>query len=168
MLRRQLLETYLDDHWAGAGAGTALADRVAHNNGASAWHDRLARLAHDVAEDEVTLSKVREHFGFHGGRAKRLFAQVGERAARAKPNGRLLTYSPLSRVLEAEALASGITAKRQLWVSLNEAGGFLREPAPFDFGSLVERADAQLELVCAFHLDAAREAFGDPVLVRPG
>ena len=119
--RRQLLEIYLNDHWAGASAGVSLAERLAHNNTSSVWSERLTRT---------------------------------------KPGRRFLAPSPLSRVLEAEAMIAGISAKRQLWVSLGEESLYFGDDADFDFDKLARRADAQLEVLRGFHRDAAAIAFG--------
>ena len=51
---------------------------------------------------------------------KRTLAFLSERAARLKTNGRLFTYSPLSRVVELETLALGILGKLALWEGLAE------------------------------------------------
>jgi hypothetical protein len=45
-------------------------------------------------------------------------APADEIASRLKANGRLIGYSPLSRVLELEGLIMGITGKLEMWRSL--------------------------------------------------
>lgn len=152
-----LLGLYLRDHWALAGAGAALARRVHHNNRDTPWGHQLERVARDIDDDEDQLDAIRHALGAEGGRARRTAALVGERLARLKLNGRLLHYSPLSRVYEAEGLVSGITAKRQLWLTLSEAVG--PTCAGADLGVLVERADDQLATVAGFHRWAVSEAF---------
>ncbi len=156
----RLLEIYLDDHWAGAGAGERLAHRLARNNSRTEWAEPLSRLADQVAEDERTLGDIREVFDFDGGKVKRNAAIAAERIGRLKTNGRLLTYSPLSRLLECEALEAGISSKRRLWGALEVAKGDIPELTPFDFPRLMARAEEQLELLRSFHGYAAQMALG--------
>lgn len=156
----ELLGIYLRDHWALAGAGVALARRAHRNNRDTPWGHQLERVARDIADDEDQLDAIRHALGAAGGRPRRTAALVGERLARLKLNGRLVRYSPLSRVYEAEGLASGITAKRQLWLSLTEAVG--PTCAGAELAILVERADDQLATVAGFHRWAVTEAFQPP------
>ncbi len=153
----QLLHLYLRDHWALAGAGAALAKRAHRNNRDTPWSRQLERVARDIADDEDQLDAIRHTLAADGGRARRVAALGAERVARLKLNGRVLRYSPLSRVYEAEGLCSGITAKRQLWLALTEAIG--PTCAGADLGLLVERADDQLATVAGFHRWAVTEAF---------
>jgi hypothetical protein len=157
---RKLLEIYLDDHWAGAAAGRALAHRLYTNNRNTEWGDRLLGLVNQIDQDDRILRQIRDAFGFDGGKAKRYLAMAGERVSRFKPNGRIVSYSPLSRLLECEAMEAGVSAKRSLWAGLSEAVN----GAEFngnDFGDLISRADAQIDLLRSFHSDAAARAFRD-------
>lgn len=155
----ELVHIYLDDHWAGAGAGLNLAERMMRNNRGTAWFDVLSRLVTEIRSDDRVLADIRERLGVEGGGVKRRLAVLGERMARLKPNGRIITYSPLSRVLEAEALISGVVAKRNLWVALHHGLVGVEFPG-VDFESLQERADEQLELLRSIHRDAVSLAFG--------
>jgi hypothetical protein len=159
-----LLRIYLDDHWAAAGAGAALARRVARNNAGTDRGERLDRLADDVAEDEASLEHLRRDLGMTGGQlspaqVKRGLALAGERLGRLTPNGRVTGYSPLSRVLEAEALVTAVSGKDALWAALATLVPTEPAVAKLDLPELRRRAAAQLELVRAFHTDAATRAF---------
>ena len=155
----QVLEIYLDDHWAGAAAGLALARRLRSHNRDTEWNPRLSGCVAEIEEDSRTLAQIRRDLGFEGGGLKRLAALAGERVSSLKPNGRIFTYSPLSRVLECEALQAGVSAKRSLWASLSEVYGSDPEMFGYDFDELVARADRQLELLGSFHAYAAEIAF---------
>ena len=107
--RAKLRSIYLDDHWAGAGAGVALAKRLAAENEGTPWHAALCRIAVDIEADQQTLAELRvTEQGDRGFSFKRALAQGAERVGRLKLNGRLVGYSPLARVLELEALMSGV------------------------------------------------------------
>jgi len=114
-------------------------------------------------------------------RAKQFVAWTAEKAGRLKLNGRLLGYSPLSRVEELEALRLGVTGKRMLWIALDElsaavspsrgrrAQGSDRLPLvagadalpPGGVKALVERAERQLEAIEECHARAIRAAFAE-------
>lgn len=155
----RFLEIYLDDHWAGAGAGENLASRLAGNNSRTRWAEALEDVAKRVGEDDRTLQEIRERLGVTGGGAKRKIAQIGERLSRLKLNGRLIGYSPLSRVVEVEALIAGVSAKRLLWTALTTAATANPVLAGYDFAGLEQRADEQLTVLRKFHREATEEAF---------
>ena len=157
---RPLLHTYLDDHYAGAGAGVALAHRMARNNQGTPWHRALLSIAEQIEADQTTLETVRARLSVDGGWAKRAMAMVGERLARLKPNGQLTGYSPLSRVIEAESLMAGVAAKQRLCASLERSVPAQAGLRDFDFAALAARADQQLDQLRAFHEQAAEVAFG--------
>lgn len=156
----RLLEIYLDDHWAGAAAGQSLAKRLHRQNRDTEWRDELAQLAQQIADDNRILASMRTDFGFEGGSTKRLVALLAERVSRLKPNGHLTVYSPLSRLIECEAMEAGVWAKKRLWIALQEGCDDRPELQHHDLRALVSRADAQLELLGAFHAYAASRAFG--------
>ena len=89
---------------------------------------------------------------------KRALAQGAERVGRLKLNGRLVGYSPLARVLELEALMSGVQAKRGLWQALRQSGEFTG--GDVDLSDLERRAIEQLDALSGIHEQAARLAFG--------
>src|SRR3954447_1140199 len=90
----KLLTVYLNDHMAGAVAGTELARRVAGTEGA--WGaDVLRSLAAEIDEDRTALLGVMAALGVPVRLYKAWAGWVAEKAGRLKPNGRLLSRSPL-------------------------------------------------------------------------
>jgi hypothetical protein len=166
------LDIYLADHLAGATFGVELVRRCRRNNEGSEFAAPLGELVHQIETDRETLIAVMEAVGAKPSRAKTTAAWLFEKARRLKPNGRPLTYTPLSRVLELEALATGITAKRALWRALDELSSRGGRIGGFDFSGLAERAEAQHNTAEAMRLQAARLAFGRarpaPEPDRPG
>jgi hypothetical protein len=158
--RDRLRCIYLDDHWAGAAAGVALATRLAEENTDSSLGADLAWISDQIRKDRGKLAEVRHHLRCTGGAFKEAAALIGERLSRLKPNGRIIQYSPLSRVLELEALISGVSAKRRLWVALQALHEDAGRLADFDFERLGASADAQLDLLCSIHEVAIGELFG--------
>ena len=150
------LGIYLDDHWAAAGAGCALAKRLAEQNEGTQWYAELRRIADEVELDEQTLQRLRETRGKRGFSVKRLVAQGAERIGRLKPNGALTGYTPLARVLELEALIAGVRSKRLLWRSLRQTDA----ARDVDLDQLESRAKAQVDTLQSIHKEATALAFG--------
>ena len=113
-------------------------------------------LHEQIEEDRATLREVMRAVGAGEDPIKRLVALVAERAGLLKLNGSLFSYSPLSRLLEIEGLALGVTGKLALWRALDEVQS--EELEEFDFVALAERAETQQESLEAQRLEAARLA----------
>ncbi len=155
----RLLEIYLADHLAAATAGLALARRAARNNDGSQTGDFLRQLEAEIEADQRTLRQVVAHCGFKPSKAKEAAAWSGEKLGRLKLNGQLRGYSPLSRVLELEALVVGITGKLALWQSLQQLPDIDQHLHGVDLGQLVDRARQQRQQVEKHRIEAARTAF---------
>jgi hypothetical protein len=149
------LAIYLNDHLAGATLGVELARRLRSSNSDDPeFGEPLARICREVETDRETLARLAERLEIKRDPVKPLLAKVAERLGRLKLNGRLRGYSPLSRVLELEILASGIGGKMLLWNALEESFGDSLEG--FDFHALAERADRQGQEVEDLHLAAVK------------
>lgn len=159
----RLLEIYLTDHLAAATAGVALARRTAGNNAGSEFGGVLRRLAREIEDDRRALEAIVLQLGFRGSKTKEAVAWVGEKVGRLKLNGQIRGYSPLSRVLELEALAVGVGGKLALWETLLELPGIPERLSAFDLHDLVERARRQRAEILEHRLRAAREAFAKSV-----
>ena len=153
---RKLLAIYLNDHFAGSTVGQELCKRAAGSNGGTEYGAFLEGLCAEIREDRETLRKVMRELGVREDPVKRAAAVAGERIGRLKPNGRLRGYSPLSRVVEFEALALGVTGKLALWRALRA----LDDPrlAGIGLDELERRAERQQEELEQHRLHAVREA----------
>lgn len=159
--RDDLLSIYLEDHRAGAAGGLALARRIADRYGDEPEFAPLVALADEIDDDQHALDKIRDGLGADGGCVKRVAAVVGERLARLKLNGTVVRSSPLSRVLELEALLAGVGAKQRCWRSLRAFAGS-DEVVEVDLAELERRADAQIAELQHLHELAIEIAFGEP------
>jgi hypothetical protein len=155
----RLLEIYLADHLAAATAGVALARRTARSNARTPFGEVLRRLAGEIEDDRRTLEGIVVALGFRESKTKEAVAWVGEKIGRLKLNGQIRGYSPLSRVLELEALAVGVAGKLALWESLLGMPGMREHLSRFDLNDLAERARRQSAEIEDYRLRAAREAF---------
>ena len=151
-----LLATYLNDHLAGSTVGVELARRARGSNEGSPLGDFLAELAIEIDEDREALKEVMAAVGAGQDRIKVAGAWAGEKVGRLKPNGRLLGYSPLSRVVELEGLRLGVEGKACLWRMLRELGDPRLDG--FDFDALIARAERQRDGLEQRRLKAGRLA----------
>jgi hypothetical protein len=142
------LATYLNDHYAGATGGLALARRAASENEGSELGAFLAELADEIEADRATLAEIMGTLGVGTDRTKVVAARVFERVGRLKPNAQLRGYSPLSPLVELEVLALGIRGKLALWRALGAE----------QLGELAARAERQAADVEARRLEVARSA----------
>jgi len=149
------LAIYLNDHLAGAALGVELARRLrSSNSGDAEFGEPLGRICREIEQDRETLIRLTDRLEISRNPIKPALVKVAERFGRLKPNGHLRSYSPLSRVLELEILASGIGGKMQLWNALGESFGDSLDG--FDFHALAERADRQGQQVEDLHLAAVK------------
>lgn len=152
----QPLSISLNDHRAGAEAAEALASRSARSNADNVVGEYLGNeFLPQLRDDRALLEDVRQRFEVRSNPAKQCVARIAEFVGRAKLNGALTGPTPLSRVLELEALISGVTGKRQLWRAL--AALPANDSDVFD--QRVARAENQLERLDALHRWAAAQAF---------
>ena len=151
-----LLAIYLNDHLAGSTVGLELARRARGANENSELGDFLAELVAEIEADRAVLQDVMTAVGAGRDRIKVAGAWVGEKAGRLKLNGSLLGYSPLSRLVELEGLALGVTGKLALWRLLRA----LEDPrlTSFDFDVLVARAERQRDGLEQHRIAAGRLA----------
>ena len=156
---RKMLRVYLNDHRAGAAGGLALARRCLRNNDGSPLGETLRQEITEIEEDATTLERIIDRLGVAENLPKQLLAIAAERVGRLKLNTQLTGYSPLSRLLELDALLAGIDAKRSLWCALraSAASDVLSE---FDLRALAERATEQRRRLQPHARDAASSAFG--------
>lgn len=149
-----LMGIYLNDHRAGAEGAGALARRCAKSNAGNEVGRYLTEtFLPELALDRARLEEVRAQTGVGDDPVKQLGARVGEFVGRAKPNGALRSYSPLSRVLELEMLIAGVTDKRRLWATLSTVSG------GGDHRDEIARAEDQIDRLSELHLWAIGEAF---------
>ena len=113
-----MLAIYLNDHLAGATAGTELAHRMARSHGDGEDGGTLRRLAAEIAQDRAALLDIMAALGIKVRRYKVSAAWIGEKAGRLKFNGRLLARSPLSDLEELEILRLGVEGKAAGWRTL--------------------------------------------------
>ncbi len=153
MAAHKYLSIYLKDH---AAAFTALRDVAARSQRANRRTDLGDYLAGVVEELETArreLAGVMDELGVRRSPVKAAVASAAEKIGRLKLNGHVVSYSPLSRVIELEGLIAGTDIERATWAAL----------APLtasDLSPLVHRAERRREELARRHNDAAVAALG--------
>jgi hypothetical protein len=158
------LPIYLNDHYGGSTLGVELAKRAAKNNDGNAeFGPPLATLATEISEDRDTLKRIMAGLDVSEDRIKASAFWVGEKVGRLKPNGELLQFSPLSRVVEIEGLITGVSAKLSLWRSLMELAPREERLEEGELQVLADRAEDQLLRLHALRGAAALVAFREDI-----
>ncbi|MFF7177595.1 hypothetical protein [Streptomyces sp. NPDC008121] len=149
------MAVYLNDHLAGASAGVQLARRMTRAHRGRAFERQLAGLAEEVREDRRTLCRLMEVLGVPRRRSRAAAGWAAERLGRFKFNGRVLTRSPLSDVLELEAMRLAVEGKADCWRSLRGLARTDPRLDPDALDELIQRARRQSQALEAMRTTAA-------------
>lgn len=164
-----LLGIYLNDHLAGSLAGLELARRMAGTaEPGSEPASVLARLVTELAQDRAELLQIMAALGVKVRGYKMFAAWAGEKAGRMKLNGRLVTKSPLSGLVEAEILRLGIEGKAAGWRTLRSLAvrDDRLDAARLDW--LLARAVSQSEAAETLRVRVAERVLAERVLAEAG
>jgi hypothetical protein len=149
-----LLGIYLNDHLAGATAGTQLARRIAASHRRERHGASLERLAAEIARDRAALTEMMKILGVPVRGYKAGLAWLGEKAARLKLNG-MLARSPLSTLEEFEMLRLGVEGKAASWRTLRVLANTDSRLDSSRLDQLMARAQAQADLLEDLRVQAA-------------
>jgi hypothetical protein len=152
------LAIYLNDHLAGSTIGQELVRRAAASNRGSSYGPFLAGLAAEIEEDRESLLEIMRSLDIGVDRIKVLGGWAAEKFGRLKLNGSLLSYSPLSRLVELEALTLGVTAKLAMWRALEQLAAEEPRLRKRELSRLAKRAEEQLRGLAQQRVTAAEEA----------
>jgi len=151
-----LLATYLNDHLAGATGGLELFRRATAAQRDTPAGRELERLTAQVAQDRESLRTIMSTLGVAERTYKVWAGWALEKAARFKPNGFLVQRSPLSDLVELEALVLGVTGKGAGFRALRAAALPALDDAELD--RLIGRAEQQVEVLEDLRQAAAARA----------
>jgi hypothetical protein len=151
---------YLNDHLAGATAGTELARRLAVSQRSTAAGAAVAGLAREVAQDRETLLEIMSDLDVPSRAYKVALAWLGEKAARLKLNGRVAARSALSLLEELEMLRLGVEGKIVGWRTLRTVADSDSRVDAARLDRLIDRARAQADLLEELRVQAAADLIG--------
>ncbi len=155
------LGIYLRDQLALGVLWRELARRAERQNRETPLGEALDRVSGGIAEDVETFKSIMRELGIRTDPVKTGLALVAERLGRLKLNGRIGSYSPLSRFEELEFLAMGIDAKKQLWTTLRDLAALESRLPEVDFDDLINRAAAQRAELEPFRVRVGTDTFTD-------
>ncbi|WP_221890441.1 hypothetical protein [Streptomyces sp. WAC07061] len=159
----ELLGIYLNDHLAGASAGTELLRRAARAHRGTALGPPLAALAREVAEDRESLRAVMAGLGVPESRVRAALGGLAEKAGRLKLNGHLFTRSPLSDVLELEAMRLGVEGKACMWRALLALADHGARVDGDRLHELLRRAERQIRILETLRRERSAQVFAPDV-----
>lgn len=152
------LGIYLRDQLAMGVLWREIARRSQRANRGTALGDALDDVATGIAEDVDTFASIMRQLGVRTDPVKTGLAFVAEWCGRLKLNGRVRSYSPLSRFEELELLTMGIDGKKQMWTTLRDLASLESRLPDVDFGDLISRAEAQRAALEPFRVQAGEAA----------
>ncbi|HET8527422.1 MAG TPA: hypothetical protein VFL60_00790 [Gaiellaceae bacterium] len=143
------LPIYLNDQLFQQTVAVELCRRALRANREGELGGFLGELATELEADRRELLRRLERAGARPSRGRVVGARLAERLGRLKLNGQLTGYSPLSRLVELDGLATLLEAKRAFWLALGEDE---------ELRALAERARDQRARLEPHRLAAARTA----------
>ena len=160
-VKTELLAIYLQDHLAGATAAVELCRRAAGAHQGSSLGDVLEVLTLEATSDRQALVDLMALMEVPPDRIKIAAAWLGEKVGRLKLNGALMRRSPLSDVVELEAMRMALEWKAAGWRVLRALSDSEPRLAAADLEGLLARAADQITRVEDLRLTVARERLTD-------
>lgn len=104
---------------AGATGGAERARHMTRSHRGTDLAAAMEPISNEITEDRAILIEIMERLDIPVRHYKIYAGRVAERAGRLKSNGRLVRRSPLSPLLELEALRVGVEGKAAVWQTLH-------------------------------------------------
>ena len=152
------MDVYLNDHLAGAMLGRDLADQIRSQNEGTPLGELMGQLAPQIEEDRQTLIALMANMNSSQNPVKQAGAWVTEKASRLKFMGVGSGEPELGTFMALESLALGVQGKLGLWTALKQVNDQHPSIASLNLVELIERAEAQYELLERERLTAAARA----------
>lgn len=149
--RDRYLRLYLKHHWVAAKGGLDLVRRCAQSQSDPFIRTRLAEIAAEIQQDREELRSLIRVYGVGPSRLWQIVVSTGERLGRLKTNGTLVRRSPLSDVLELEALKTAVEAKKGGWLALRYLADEDDRLDAQNLDDLVVRAEEQARVLEELH-----------------
>lgn len=157
---KDLLNLYLSDHLTGATAGANRIARMANDFIDTPVYAELSTVAAEVRTEQAFLKQLIHDLGMKQMPYRQAVAWAGERVGRLKGNGRALSRSPMTMLLETELMRGAVQGKLGGWQTLREHAEDLNlNPEVFD--GLIEASRRQIAAFDEIHAYARIRAFRD-------
>ncbi|GAA2021444.1 hypothetical protein GCM10009839_18100 [Catenulispora yoronensis] len=146
-LNKRFLSIYLNDHLTVATIGRDLARRAIRATHDQDEHNRLRKIGRELAEDAESLREIMRRLEIRVDPIKAFAGWLGEKMGRLKLNGHLLRRSPLSDLVELEAMSTGVSANLAGWSLLREMAAAAEGLDIHELDRLIDRAESQLAVL---------------------
>ena len=162
----ELLAVYCNDHIASAAGGIELVSRMIGVHRGSRYEEGLRQLLDELRQEKSDLTAQTRALGLPVRQYKQVAVWVAEKASRLKLNGRLLSRSPLSDLVEFEFLASAVRGKRSGFETLRIIAEVDHRVDKVLLDALIAQANRQFEWATDVRREIAAQVFGgDPAAV---
>ena len=155
-----LLGVYCNDHLMAATGGIELVSRMLGTHRGKPFEPHLASLLSELREEKTALLSTMKSLGIPVRQYKQVATWVGEKFSRLKLNGRLLSRSPLSDLIEFEFIATAVLGKRAGFETLREVAEVDARIDKELFERLIRQADDQHEWLSEARREVAARVFG--------
>lgn len=154
------IETYLNDHLAGAVFGSDLAGQLRGRCEGTPLEGLMDRIAPEVEADRQTLIELMRKLDVSRSPVKEATTWLAEKASRVKFSGGTAHETALGTFMALETLRLGVEGKLCLWAVLREMSGAFPVLGQTDFDGLIERARSQRDALEEARIEAGRSALG--------
>jgi hypothetical protein len=159
----ELLGIYVNDHLAAATGGIELVSRMLSRHRQTRYEPQLEQLLDELRDERTGVRRSLEALGLPVRQYKQVGAWIGEKLSRAKLNGRVLSRSPLSDLVEFEFIATAVLAKRAGFETLREVAAVDTRLDAAMLDRFITQADEQHQWLAAARREVAARVFGgDP------
>ena len=155
-----LLGVYCNDHLMAATGGIELVGRMLGTHRGKPFEPHLEQLLGELREEKSALLSMMKTLGYPVRQYKQVATWVGEKFSRLKLNGRLLSRSPLSDLIEFEFIATAVLGKRAGFETLLEVAEVDDRIDKALFERLIHQADQQHEWLSEARREVAARVFG--------
>jgi hypothetical protein len=158
-----LLGIYCNDHLAASTGGVELVSRMLGRHRGTPYEARLAELLGELREERTALRASMTALGLPVRQYKQVVTWIGEKVARGKLNGHLLSRSPLSDLVEFEFISTAVLAKRMGFETLRMVAAVDQRLDAELLDRLIAQADKQHNWLADARREVAARVFGgDP------
>jgi hypothetical protein len=155
-----LLGIYVNDHLMAATGGVELVARMLKTHRGKPFEPHLEQLLGELREEKTALLATMKALGIPVRQYKQAATWVGEKISRLKLNGRLLSRSPLSDLIEFEFIATAVLGKRAGFETLREVAEVDDRIDKELLERLIRQADEQHEWLAEARRQVAARVFG--------
>jgi hypothetical protein len=157
---RDLLGVYCNDHLAASAGGVELVNRMLGRHRGTPYEEHLQRLLDELREEQDALRGTMAALDLPVRQYKLLASWVAEKLSRGKLNGRLLSRSPSSDLVEFEFIATAVLGKRAGFETLRVIADSDSRIDAALMDRLINQADQQHEWLSEARREVAAGVFG--------